>query len=324
MFKTWLTEQLGIEYPIVQGAMLWLSNAELASAVSNAGGLGIIAARNFPTAEDLRQEIRKMKSLTDKPFAVNLTLTPARQPIIWEEYIDIVIKEGIKIIETSGRSPEPYMEWFKAAKIKVLHKAGRLRDAKTAERLGVDAVTVVGSEAGGHLSMEEVASLILIPEAVNSLKIPVIAGGGFYDGRGLVAALALGTEGVLMGTRFMLSKECPMHPRIKKLMLQSGEMDTILIERSIKNTSRVIKTDFSSKVLEMEERGATLEELFPMINGERIKRSYISGDINDSILYCGQVAGLIDEIPSVKEIIDNIISEAMLIGERLNKMGISI
>ena len=319
MLKTWVTEELGVEYPIIQGALLWLSNAELASAVSNAGGLGIIAAHNFPTAEEFRQEIQKMKGLTDKPFAVNITLMPTRRPIPWEEYIVAAIEEGVNIIETSGRSPEPYMELFKAAEVKVMHKVYRIRDAKTAERLGVDAVTVVGSEAGGHLSMEEVASLVLIPKAVSSLKIPVIAGGGFYDGRGLVAALALGAEGVLMGTRFMVSKECPLHPKVKELMLQTGEMDTLLIERSIKNTSRVIRTDFSSKVLEMEEKGATLEELFPMINGKRIKRNYISGDVDDAILYCGQVVGLIDEIPSVKEIIDGIISEAREVMGRLRE-----
>ena len=211
------------------------------------------------------------------------------------------------------------MEWFKKAKVRVLHRAGRIKDAQTVERLGVDAVTIVGSEAGGHTGMEDVTSLVLIPKAVDSVKIPVIAGGGFGDGRGLVAALALGAEGVLMGTRFMASQECPLHPKIKELLLRTRETDTMIIERSIKNGARVIRTDFSSKVLEMEAKGATLEELYPLINGARMKRAYNSGDTDDSILYCGQVVGSIDKILSVKEIIDGIMREAKEIMERLGK-----
>lgn len=324
MFKTWVTRELGIDYPIVQGAMQWLARAELASAVANAGGLGIIAAGSFATAQELRQEIRKTKSLTDKPFAVNFTMMPTRRPIVWEEYINAALEEGVNIIETSGRSPEPYMEWLRAAKVKVLHKVARIRDALTAERLGVDAVTIVGCEEGGHPGMDDVTSMVLIPKAVDSLKIPVIAGGGFADGRGLVAALALGAEGVVMGTRFMASQECPLHPRIKELLLQTKETDTMMVERSIKNAARVIKTDFAQKVLDMEEKGATLEELFPMLDGKRAKRVYESGDTNDSLIYCGQAAGLIADIPSVKEIIDGIISEARLSMERLNRRGISL
>ncbi|MFC1970448.1 NAD(P)H-dependent flavin oxidoreductase [Chloroflexota bacterium] len=313
-----MTDILGIEYPIIQGAMHWLSGAELVSAVSNAGGLGIIAGGSFLTAEDLQQEIRKTRSLTDKPFAVNFTIMPTRRPIVWEEYINAALEEGISIIETSGRSPEPYMEWLRSAKVKLLHKVARIRDALTAERLGVDAVTIVGYEAGGHPGMEDVASLVLIPRAVDLLKIPVIAGGGFADGRGLVAALALGADGITMGTRFMASQECPMHPEIKKLLLQSGVTDTIILEHSIKNAARVIKTDFAKKVAEMEARGATLEELLPMLDGNRIKKSYESGDVNDAILYCGQAVGLIYDIPTIKEIIYNIISEAR---EVMGRMG---
>lgn len=304
--------------------MLWLSRPELAAAVSNAGGLGIIDALSSPTAEDFRQEIRQMKSLTDKPFAVNITLMPTRRPINREEYINAALEEGVNIFETSGRSPEPYMEWLKAARVKLLHKVARIRDAKTAERLGVDAVTIVGCEAGGHPGTEDVTSLTLIPRAVGSLKIPIIAGGGFSDGRGLVAALALGAEGVIMGTRFMASQECPMHPKIKELLLHTRETDTIMIERSIKNGARVIKTDFSLKVARMETRGATLAELYPLINGARIKKAYTSGDTNDSILYCGQVVGSINKILSVREIIDGIMSDAKAALERLNKMGINI
>ncbi|MFC1994967.1 NAD(P)H-dependent flavin oxidoreductase [Chloroflexota bacterium] len=323
MFKTWLTETLGIKYPIIQGALQWLARAELAAAVSNAGGLGIIAAGSFPTAEEFQQEIQKMKSLTDKPFAVNITLMPTRHPINYEEYINVALEEGVNIIETSGRSPEPYMAQLKAAKVKTIHKIARVKDAKKAESVGVDAVTIVGFEAGGHPGMEDVTSLILIPKAVDSVNIPIIAAGGFGTGRGLVAALALCAQGILMGTRFMASQECPLHPNIKELILQTQEMNTIMIERSIRNAARVVRTNFALKVLELEEQGATVDDLYPLLNGEKCKRSYINGDTNDSILYCGEIAGLIDDVPSVKEIIDSIISEAQLIGERLRNIGIT-
>lgn len=317
MFKTWLTESLGIKYPIIQGAMLWLSRAELASAVSNAGGLGIINTGSFSSAGEFREEIKKMKNLTDNPFAINITLMPTRRTVNWEEYIVAAIEEGVNIVETSGRSPEPYMPLFKEAEMKVLHKVARIRDARTAERIGVDAVIITGFEAGGHPGMDDVTSLVLIPRAVDSVKIPVIAAGGFGDGRGLVAALALGAEGILMATRFMASRECPLHPKIKELLRQTGETDTMIIERSIKNAARVLKTDFSLKVLEMEEKGATLDELFPLITGSRAKNVYANGNINDSILYCGQVAGLVNDIPTVKEIIEGIVSEAKQIMQRL-------
>ncbi len=314
----------GIEYPIIQGAMMWLSRAELVAAVSNAGGLGIIAALTFPTARELREEIKKTKSLTDKPFAVNITLLPTLQQINYEEYIDAAIEEGVNIIETAGRSPRPYMKRLKDAGVKVMHKVARVKNVKTAERLGVDAVTIVGFEAAGHPGMDDVTSLVLIPLAVDAVNIPVIAGGGIADARGFIAALALGAEGVLMGTRFMVSKECPLHPKIKQWMLQARETDTLMIERSIKNAARVMKTDFAQRVLEMEEKGATLEQLLPMISGDRSKRSYISGDVNDAAIACGQVVGLIHEIPTVRESIEGIINEARLIGQRLYRIGMPV
>jgi nitronate monooxygenase len=312
----------GIEYPIIQGAMLWLSRAELVAAVSNAGGLGIISSLTFPTAKELREEIRKTKGLTDKPFAVNITMLPTLRTVNYEEYIDAAIEEGVNIIETAGRSPERYMKRLKDAKVKVMHKVARVKNAKTVERLGVDAVTIVGFEAAGHPGMDDVTSLVLIPLTVEAVKIPVIAGGGIGDGRGFVAALALGAEGVLMGTRFMASKECPIHPKIGQWLLNARETDTLIIERSIKNAARVMKTEFSQRALEMEEKGATLEELLPMISGDRSKRSYISGDVNDGAIACGQVVGLIHDLPTVREIIDGIINEARLISQRLYRMGI--
>ena len=323
MFKTRVTELLGIKHPIIQGAMLWLGRAELAAAVSNAGGLGIITSGIFETAEEVRQEIKKAKSLTDKPFAVNISLLPTRRSINWEEYIYVALDEGVNIIETSGRSPEPYVEWIKQAKVTHMHKVARLRDAKTAERLGAHMVTIVGFEGGGHPGMEDVTSLIRVPRTVDSLKIPVIAAGGFGDGRGLVAALALGAEAITMGTRFMLCKECPMHPKIKEMLLNTKETDTMLIQRSINNASRVVRNDFAQKVLAMEEKGATIDELYPLLRGTRTRETFISGDITDSVFWCGQVVGLANEILSAKEIIDRTISEAELVMQRLNRMGTS-
>ncbi len=320
MFKTKITEMFGIEYPIIQGAIQWLSRAELVAAVSNAGGLGTIASLTFPTVKGLRQEIRRTKEMTDKPFAVNVTLLPTIRAVNYEEYIEAAIEEGVNIIETSGRSPEPYMKLMKNAGVKVMHRAARVKDARTAERVGVDAVSIVGFEAAGHPGMEDVTSLVRIPMAVDLVKIPVIAAGGIGDARGFMAALALGAEGVLMGTRFVASQECALHSKIKEWLLQAKETDTLMIERSIKNAARVMKTDFSLKVLDMEEKGATLEELLPLISGERGRKSYISGELNDAVIPCGQVVGLISEIPSVREIIERIISEANLIRQRLNNL----
>ena len=317
MFKTRITEMLGTKYPILQGAMLWLARAELVSAVSNSGGLGIISSATFPTVKELRDEIKKTKSLTDKPFAVNITLLPTFRPVNHEEYINAAIEEGVSIIETSGRSPEPFMKLLKDNKLKVMHKCARVRDAKTAERIGVDAVTIVGFEAGGNPGMEDVTSLIQIPLAADAIKIPVIAGGGIVDGRGLIAALALGAEGVMMGTRFMASQECLAHPKIKEWLVQATEKDTLMINRSFNNPERVLKTALSLKVLEMEEKGATLEELLPMITGLQGKKALEDGDVNKGVIACGQCIGLIHDTPSVKDIIANILSEASIVEQHL-------
>ncbi len=322
MFKTRITEMLGIEYPIMLAPMQWLSRAELVSAASNAGGLGIIASLTFPTVEELRQEIRKTKSMTDKPFAVNVTLLPTVRAVNYEEYFSVAVEEGVNIIEISGRSPEPYMKLLKDAKVKILHRATRVRDIKTAERVGVDAVTIDGFPAAGHPGMDDVATIVLIPIAVDAVKIPVVAAGGIADARGFIAALALGAEGVLMGTRFMASKESPMHPKLKEWLLQLGETDTMMIQRSIKNAERAVKTEYTQKILEMEEKGATLEELLPLISGEKGKAAYASGDASDAVISVGQVVGLIHEIPSVREIIESMVSEAKLIAQRLHNIGI--
>ena len=322
MFKTRITEMFGIEYPIIAGPMAGISHAEVVSAVSNAGGLGIIVATTFPTLKDLQEEIKKTRSMTDKPFGVNITMLPSFRSVSYEEYITAAVEAGVGIIETSGRSPEPYIKLLKDAGVKTMHRATRTRDIKTAERAGVDAVTILGTEAAGHPGQEEVGSLVRIPAAVDAVKVPVIAGGGIADARGFVAALALGAEGILMGTRFMASKESPTHQNIKKWLTELTEADTILIQKSIKNASRVVRTPHTEKVLEAENRGASLEELRPLISGERGREAYETGDFSRASITVGQAVGLIHDIPSIKEIIDNIIAEARPIMQRLQRMGV--
>ena len=321
MFKTRITKLFGIKYPIIQGAMMWLSRAEVVAAVANAGGLGIMASLTIPTARELREEIRKTKSLTDKPFAVNITLLPTIRPRNLEEYIDAAIEEGVTIIETAGRNPQQYMEQLREGGAKVMHKVASVKAARTAERIGVDAVTIVGFEEGGHPGMDDVTTMILVPRTVDELEIPVIAGGGIGDGRGLMAALALGAEGALMGTRFMLSQESPLHPNIKQRLLEASEKDTMLIMRSINNPERVLTTDFTRRVLEVEEKGTSLEELLPTIDGRRQKRALDKGAVDEAMIPCGQVVGLINDLPTVKEIIDGIIKEARKTGKRLSERG---
>ena len=312
MFQTRVTRMFGIKYPIIQGAMQWLSRAELVAAVSNAGGLGIISAFTFPTVRELQDEIEKTKRLTDKPFAVNITLLPSVREVHHEDYIEASLEAGVRIIETSGRSPEPYMKLLRDAGARVMHKVVTVKHAITAERVGVDAVTITGFEAAGHPGMEDVTSLVLLPRVVDAVKIPVIAAGGICNARGFMAALALGAEGVFMGTRFMVSQECDLHARTRQRLLEARETDTLIIERSIGNTARALKTDLSQKVLEMEMKGATLEELLPIIAGQRSKEALTGGDINAGLIYCGQVVGQINDIPSVKEIIEGIINQAKL------------
>lgn len=322
MFKTRVTEMLGIEYPIIQGAMANLSGAELVSAVANAGGLGIIASLRYPTTKELREEIKKTKSMTDKPFAVNVSLLPTIRPVNCEEYFTAAIEEGVNIIEAGGPGLEQYIKLLKDAKVKVMYKVGSSRHAKTAERIGADIVTIVNFEAASHSLPDGAAGLVLVPACVDAVKIPVIAAGGIADARGFVAALALGAEGVLMGTRFMTTKECNMHPKVKEWLLQLGETDTLFIQRSIKSASRVGKTEHAQRILEMEEKGATLEELQPLISGDRASNAYATGDVSGASISVGQAVGLIHDIPSVKELIDGIISEAKLIMQRLRNVGI--
>lgn len=316
---------LGIEYPIIQGGMMWLSRAELAAAVSEAGGLGIITSANFDTAQELREEIRKVKSLTDKPFGVNINLFPAIRPILNEGFIETLIEEGVKTVETSGvRSPAEYIPRLKQGKVKVIHKVATVRHAVKAADAGADAVAVVGVENGGATGMEDITTMILVPIAVDKLKVPVIAGGGIVDGRGFVAALALGAEGVVIGTRFIATQECPAHLNFKEWMLRSRENETILVMRSIRNTHRVLKNKAAEKVMKMEARGTSVEELLSVIGGENYKKVFLEGSLDSGMASCGQAVGLISDIPTVKEVIDRIIAEAKTVGQHLTSSGLFI
>jgi nitronate monooxygenase len=323
MLKTRITEILGIKYPIIQGGMRLVSCAELAAAVSNAGGLGILASTNFGSSEDLRREVLKTKELTDKPFGVNISLFPAVKKLPNDEFIDVIIEERVAAVETSGiKSPEEFIPRLHAAGVKVIHKTATVRHACKGEQVGVDALAVVGIENGGNVGMEDVTTLVLVPKTVQAVRAPVIAGGGICDARGFVAALALGAEGVLIGTRFMATKESPAHPKFKEWMLRSQENETALVQRSIRNTHRTLKNKAVEKTLELEARGAPLEELLPWISGDNNRRVVIDGELDAGMAYCGQVVGLINNLPTVKEVIDDLISGALAIGERLSAMGV--
>ncbi len=322
MFTTRITELFGIKHPIIQGGMMWISRAELVAAVSNAGGLGILTAFTFPTLEELAAEIRKTRQLTDKPFGVNITLLPTLRPVDIDGYLDTVISSGVRIVETAGRSPEPYMERLKAAGVKVIHKCTAVRFARTAQRIGCDAVSIDGFECAGHPGEEDVTSLVLIPLTADAVDIPVIASGGFGDGRGLVAALALGAEAVNMGTRFMATKEAPGHARVKELLLTASERDTVLLLRSFRNTMRMLKNPTAEKVLELEKQGADIHQLESLIGGRAGLKMLESGDVDSGLLSVGQVVGLIHEIPTVKDLIDRTIREAEEVVSRIGAGGL--
>lgn len=317
--RTKITEVLGIRYPITQGGMQWVGRAELAAAVSNAGALGTITALTQPTPDDLFLEIKKLKELTDQPFAVNLTFLPTLKPIPYQDYLAVIIDSGVKIVETAGNNPVQYMPSLKAAEIKVIHKCTSVRHALKAESIGVDIVSIDGFECAGHIGEDDIPALILIPAAVRRLKIPVIASGGFSDGKGLVAALALGAEGINMGTRFMCTKESMIHENVKNAIVAGAETDTCLILRSLKNSSRVAKTELARSVIAMEKDGAGIDQLAPKVAGAKGRGVYEEGNVEGGIWTVGMVQGLIEDIPSCQELIGSIISEAeSIITKRLS------
>lgn len=311
--KTRITELLNIKHPIIQGGMMWVGTAEMASAVSNAGGLGMLTALTFPTPEDLRQEIERCRTLTDKPFGVNLTILPSITPPPYEEYVKVIIESGVKVVETAGRSPEPFMPYLKEAGIIVIHKCTSVRHALKAEKVGCDVVSVDGFECAGHPGEDDVTNLVLLPAAYRVLKIPMIASGGIGTGAQLAACLALGAEGINMGSRFVATQEAPVHENIKKAMVTAKETDTKLIFRTLNNTARVFDNSIARKVVEIESQpGATdFKDLQPLVAGKRGKEEcLIKGDVEGGIWTVGMVTGLIDDIPTCEELLDRMVKEA--------------
>lgn len=310
-FKTRVTERLGIAYPIIQGGMQWVGVAELASAVSNAGGLGILTALTQPTPADLRREIERTRAMTNKPFGVNLTILPSVNSPPYAEYVDVIIDSGIKIVETAGNSPKEFIERFKSAGVTIVHKCTTVRHALSAERNGVDIVSIDGMECAGHPGEDDVGGLILIPAATQVLKIPVLASGGIADGRGLAAALALGAEGVNMGTRFCATKEAPIHEAVKQALVQGSERDTALIFRTLKNTARVYRNAIANEVRAFEYRpgGCSFDEIRPLVLGSRGRTTLQSGAIDDGVITAGQSMALINDIPTCAELIERIVNE---------------
>ncbi|HEV7446511.1 MAG TPA: nitronate monooxygenase family protein [Steroidobacteraceae bacterium] len=318
-FKTRFTELVGIDYPIVQGGMMWVGRAELAAAVSNAGGLGILTALTQPTPDALRHEIERCRSMTAKPFAVNLTILPSVNPPPYAEYRRAIIDSGVKIVETAGHNPQEHVAHFKEHGITVIHKCTAVRHALSSQRMGVDAISIDGFECAGHPGEDDIPGLVLIPAAADKVKIPMIASGGFGDGRGLVAALSLGADGINMGTRFCATVEAPIHPSVKQLLVDNDERGTNLIFRSLRNTARVGKNGVSDKVVEILKRpDARFEDVAHLVRGAQGRVLLETGDLDAGLVWAGQVQGLIHDIPTVAELIQRIVREAMdIISSRL-------
>jgi len=322
MLQTRFTQMFGVEHPIVQGGMQWVGRASLVSAVANAGALGFITALTQPTPEDLEKEIRRCRDLTDKPFGVNLTILPALKPPPYAEYRQAVIESGIKIVETAGYNPQEHIGELKKHGIKVIHKCTSVRHAVKAEKIGADAISIDGFECAGHPGEDDIPGLILIPAAADKVRIPMIASGGFGDGRGLAAALALGAEGINMGTRFMCTVEAPIHQRIKEQIVANDERSTDLIFRTLHNTARVARNAVSQEVLAVERKGgATIDDVRHLVAGSRGRTVYEEGDPDFGIWSAGMVQGLIHDIPTCAVLIARIVAEAeAIIATRLAPM----
>ncbi|KAF2483323.1 2-nitropropane dioxygenase [Neohortaea acidophila] len=313
-FNTALTRKLGIRVPVVQGGMQWVGYAELASAVSNAGGLGIITALTQPDPESLRKEIRRCKQMTDKPFAVNLTLLPSMVPPDYGAYAQVVLDEGIRIVETAGNSPGPIIKQLKEADppCVILHKCTTIRHAMSAVKLGVDFLSIDGFECAGHVGESDITNFILLSRARQTMPVPFIASGGFADGQGLAAALALGAEGVNMGTRFMCTVEAPIHQNIKQAIVDAQETDTQLVLRRWKNTTRLFMNKITEEVSKIEKESPTgkFEEVGPLMSGKRGRQVFQNGDPNFGVWTAGQVIGLIQDIPTCEELLSRMEKEA--------------
>jgi len=323
MLRTRFTELFGVEHPIVQGGMQWVGRAEFVASISNAGALGILTALTQPSPDELGREIEKTRQLTNKPFGVNLTILPTLKPVPYDDYLEAIIDSGVKIIETAGRSPGPYMERLKQAGIKVIHKCTSVKHALKAEQLGVDVVSIDGFECAGHPGENDIPGLVLFPRATEEVRIPVIASGGIADARGLVAALALGCEGVNMGSRFLATKEAPIHDSIKQQILQADENATKLIFRPLRNTLRIFDNSVARHILEMEAAGKGIDEIGPVASGQKGRIVFEQGSREAGVWAAGISIGLVHDVPTVEELISRMVREASaIIKERLPRMSV--
>ncbi|KIU30183.1 nitronate monooxygenase [Sphingomonas melonis] len=309
--RTRITDLLGIEHPVVQGGMMWVGRAELAAAVSNAGGLGILTALTQPTPDDLRREIERCRTMTDKPFGVNLTILPSVSPPPYADYRRAIIDMGVTIVETAGHRPQEHVEHFKAHGIIVIHKCTAVRHALSAERMGVDAISIDGFECAGHPGEDDIPGLVLIPAAADKVRVPMLASGGFGDGRGLAAALALGADGINMGTRFCATVEAPIHDAVKQFIVANDERATNLIFRRFYNTGRVAKTSVSDRVVDLSNRPeTTFEDIRPLVSGVKGRIALETGDLDAGLIWAGQIQGLIHDIPTCRDLVARIVRDA--------------
>ncbi len=321
--KTRITELFGIEHPIIQGGMHYVGFAELAAAVSNAGGLGIITGLTQKTPAELANEIARCRDMTDKPFGVNLTFLPVIEAPDYPGYIDAIIEGGVKAVETAGRNPQEHLPRLQDAGIKIIHKCTTVRHSLKAEAIGCDAVSVDGFECGGHPGEDDIPNMILLPRAAEELSVPFVASGGMADARSLVASLALGADGMNMGTRFIATKEAPVHENVKQAIVAASETDTELVMRPLRNTERVLKSDATTRLLEKEAalgKDIKFQDIMAEVAGVYPK-VMMDGDMDAGVWSCGMVAGLINDIPTCQELIDTIMAEAeALIRQRLENM----
>lgn len=319
MLKTRLTELLDIQHPIIGGCMMHISGPSFVAAISNAGSLGMMASAMFESKEEFRAAVHEVQSLTDKPFGVNLSLFPALRPIDNDLYADVILEEGVPVVETSGsRPPQDLLARLGSGGVKTMHKCISVRHALNAQKAGVDAVTVFGSEGGGHIGELGLTTMVLVPRTVDSVNIPVIAAGGIADGRGLLAALALGADGVTIGTRLLVTQECPIHDDLKIALLQATEVDTLTILGTLHNTLRAWKNPAALKVADLESKDSDLWEIFNIVAGAETKKMYQEGDTSAGVIACSQSIGLVSEIESVATVINDMVMQAHASIERLN------
>jgi nitronate monooxygenase len=321
IFATRFTELFGVKHPVVCGGMTRVGTPELIAAVADAGALGFMPAHNSGTPEALVKDIARVREMTDQPFGVNFTILPARKPVPWEEYMQATVECGVTAVETAGQNPEPFLPLLQGGGAKVLHKCTAVRHSLKAERIGVDAVSIDGFEAAGHPGEDDIPGLVVIPSLADKIRIPFIASGGFADGRGLAAALALGAQGISMGTRFMCTVEAPIHENVKKQIVFNDERSTNLVFRQLRNTGRYAKNGVTDEIVRILNEGGTFEDVAHLASGERGAVVLQTGDVEAGVWCAGQTQGLIYDIPTVSEVVDRLIVEAATVLERLSALA---